>query len=65
MGVINHACTDHSREHALLICASPQLVMGDSLGIRNSFADIGATVAQLFGIPWSGPGTSFSFIIGD
>ncbi len=67
----DHGCdpttpsTDHSREHALLICASPQLLMGDSLGIRNSFADIGATVAQLFGSPWSGPGTSFSFIIGD
>lgn len=67
----DHGCdpttpsTDHSREYALLICVSPQLLSGDSLGIRKSFADIGATIAQLFGIPWSGPGTSFSFIFGD
>ena len=64
----DHGCdpttpsTDHSREYALLIVASPQIRTGYSLGIRESFADIGATVAQLLEIPWTGPGTHFSNI---
>ena len=69
----DHGCdpitpnTDHYREYALLICTSPQILSGNSLGIRKTFADngVGATIAQLFGVPWSGRGTSFSFKFGD
>ncbi len=53
----DHGCdpstpsTDHSREY------TPMLIMGDGvkrgvdLGTRTSFADIGATVAEIFGVP--------------
>ena len=53
------ATTDHTREYA------PLLVLGKSvrpvnLGTRQSFADIAATVAEIFGIPFETPGKSFA-----
>lgn len=51
--------TDHSREYV------PLLVMGDcikanyDLGIRESFADLGATLAEYFEVPYQGYGESF------
>jgi phosphopentomutase len=50
--------TDHSRE------AVPVLVLGGrvrpvSLGERSSFADLGATVAEYFGVPPLAAGVSF------
>ncbi|MEI6157124.1 MAG: phosphopentomutase [Atribacterota bacterium] len=61
----DHGCdpttpsTDHSREYALLLVASPSIYSGFSLGIRESFADIGATVAEGLEVVWRGPGMSF------
>ncbi len=51
--------TDHTREHGLLLAYSPASV-GSDLGTRSSFADVGATVAELLGVAWRGIGTSFA-----
>lgn len=51
--------TDHTREHGLLLAYAPGLP-GTDLGTRGSFADVGATVADLLGEAWAGPGRSFA-----
>jgi phosphopentomutase len=59
----DHGCdpttpsTDHSREYVPLLVHAPGRG-GGSLGTRGSFADLGATVAEFFGVP-SPAGTSF------
>jgi phosphopentomutase len=50
--------TDHSRECVPLLAVGPQVVPGD-IGRRDTFADLGATVAEWFGIAFRGAGTSF------
>lgn len=61
----DHGCdpitpgTDHTRESVPLICWHPQLTAGPSLGVRRSFADIAATVAELYGLSM-GHGRSFA-----
>lgn len=55
--------TDHTREHGLLLAYSPG-VPGSDLGTRESFADVGATVAELLGEVWGGPGTGFGAALG-
>ena len=52
------ASTDHTREYV------PLLIMGKgikpiNLGTRESFADIAATVADIFGVDYQTPGKSF------
>jgi phosphopentomutase len=54
-----HRGTDHTREHGFVLAYSPG-VPGVGLGTRESFADVGATVAELLRVPWSGAGTSFA-----
>jgi phosphopentomutase len=61
----DHGCdpttpsTDHSREYVPLLVKSPGRD-GVPLGTRESFADLGATVAEYFGVgPIPGPGRSF------
>ncbi len=51
--------TDHTREHGLLLAYSPGVPALD-LGTRESFADVGATVVDLLGEVWGGPGRSFA-----
>lgn len=51
--------TDHTREYGLLLAYSPG-IDGRDLGTRSSFADVGATVAELLGVDWPGHGVSFS-----
>jgi phosphopentomutase len=59
----DHGCdpttpsTDHSREYVPLLVHGPGRG-GGSLGIRGSFADLGASVAEHFGLP-ARVGTSF------
>ena len=50
--------TDHTREYVPLIAWSPSRVSGVDLGVRESFCDLGATVADYFGAP-SPRGKSF------
>jgi phosphopentomutase len=51
--------TDHSREHAFLLVYGPGLPGGESLGDRDSFSDLSATVREAFGLPPGPQGTSF------
>lgn len=50
--------TDHSREYAPLLAAGPRVRGGTDLGVRSTFADIGATVADGLDLPWEGPGAT-------
>ncbi len=50
--------TDHAREFVPLLVRGPR-VRPVPLGTRATFADLGATVAAWFGVPFTGAGTSF------
>lgn len=51
--------TDHTREHVPLLVAGPRVRAGADLGIRPTFADLGATLAEFFGAGALAAGTSF------
>ncbi len=61
----DHGCdptfpgTDHTREYVPLLAFRPQ-VPGVSLGVRQGFGDIGATIVDALGAPV--PGTFLSFL---
>ena len=42
--------SDHTREQVPLLAYSPRRARGSALGVRESFADLGATVADYFGV---------------
>lgn len=52
----DHGCdpttpsTDHSREYVPLLIYGKEVLGGVDLGVRESFADIAATVAEIFGL---------------
>jgi phosphopentomutase len=52
------ASTDHARERVPLLVAGPRVVPV-TVGERRTFSDVGATVAEWFGLAWRGRGTSF------
>lgn len=45
------ASTDHSREHAPIVARMKGVERGQALGIRSTFADIGETVLDFYGLP--------------
>ncbi len=49
--------TDHSREHVPLLAVGGG--RGVDLGLRETFADVGATLAEFFGMPQTAVGRSF------
>jgi phosphopentomutase len=51
--------TDHSREHVPVFVVGKAVRPGTDLGTRATFADLGQTVAELFGVPTLAHGTSF------
>ncbi|MET3209031.1 UNVERIFIED_CONTAM: phosphopentomutase [Paenibacillus sp. PvR008] len=52
--------TDHTREYVPLLAYSPRFAAGgQELAVRKTFADIGATVADNFGVKLPEHGTSF------
>ncbi len=61
----DHGCdpttesTDHSREYIPILVYGRKIMQGVDLGIRTSFADIGATVIEYFGLPAWKNGRSF------
>jgi len=61
----DHGCdpttpgTDHSREYVPLLVFGGLLVGGVDLGVRNSFADLGQTIAEALNIDKLPNGTSF------
>ncbi|MFE5317091.1 phosphopentomutase [Paenibacillus sp. NPDC056579] len=54
-----HHGTDHTREYVPLLVYSPALPSPVNLGVRSTFADVGATIADNFGVASTGNGTSF------
>ncbi len=57
--------TDHSREYAPLLVTGPTLRRGVNLGVRDSFADVAATAAELLGLSARlDAGSSFSQALG-
>ncbi|MDL4841215.1 phosphopentomutase [Aquibacillus rhizosphaerae] len=54
-----HHGTDHTREYVPLLVHHKGIETGESLAIRESFADIGATIADNFSIVKPKYGTSF------
>jgi phosphopentomutase len=53
------ASTDHSREYVPLLVTGTQVRRGVDLGTRRTFADVGQTLADLFGVGQLDHGTSF------
>jgi len=51
--------TDHSREYVPLLVYGKRLKADVNLGIRKTFADLQATLAEYFNIPSTGAGESF------
>lgn len=51
--------TDHSREYVPLLVAGPRVRAGTPLGTRATFADLGQTLAEVFGVPPLASGASF------
>jgi len=51
--------TDHAREYVPLFVAGPSVRAGVSLGTRQTFADLGQTVAEIFAVGPLANGTSF------
>lgn len=55
----DHGCdpttssTDHSREHVPLLVYGPKFKAGVNLGTRETFADVAATVAEIFDLDFS------------
>ena len=56
--------TDHTRESVPLLVAGASVQAGVNLGARASFADLGATLAEVFGLPPLANGSSFAREIG-
>jgi phosphopentomutase len=56
--------TDHSREYVPLLVYGQRVRAGVNLGTRESFSDLGATIAELLGIPPVAKGASFAGEIG-
>jgi phosphopentomutase len=54
-----HSGTDHTREYVPLLVYSPSLSDPSSLGIRGTFSDVGASIADNFGAQSPKYGTSF------
>ncbi|MEI6512371.1 MAG: phosphopentomutase [bacterium] len=50
--------TDHTREHVPILVYSPILQVGIDYGTRTPFSDIGATIAQVFGVALPSAGKS-------
>jgi phosphopentomutase len=51
--------TDHSREHVPLLVYGPSVRAGVDLGTRQTFADLGQTLAKVFSVGPLDHGTSF------
>lgn len=51
--------TDHNREYVPLLVYGQNIKADYDLGIRSTFADVAATLAQCHQIPYEGPGSSF------
>jgi phosphopentomutase len=51
--------TDHSREHVPILLAGARVAAGADIGLRPTFADLGQTIAEVFGVGPLESGRSF------
>ena len=51
--------TDHSREYVPVLLAGARVKAGTNIGSRSTFADLGQTLAENFGVGPLAHGTSF------
>lgn len=51
--------TDHTREYIPILNYGPQIKGGENIGIRESFADIAATIGEALGVDYQGAGESY------
>ena len=56
--------TDHTRECVPLLAYGPHVLSGKDLGLRKTFADLGQTLAEAFGVTSLAAGTSFASELG-
>jgi phosphopentomutase len=56
--------TDHTRECVPLLAYGPYVLSGKDLGLRKTFADLGQTLAEAFGVTSLAAGTSFAGELG-
>lgn len=56
--------TDHTRECVPLLAYGEPIRPGVDLGVRSTFADLGQTLADAFGVEALAAGTSFAHILG-
>jgi len=54
-----HSGTDHTREHVPVLVWGRNICQGVNLGVRDTYADLSATVLDFFGIENTIKGTSF------
>ncbi|MCR4442261.1 MAG: phosphopentomutase [Peptococcaceae bacterium] len=55
--------TDHSREYVPLLVYGREVKAGVDLGIRKTFADIAATISELYQLPFKCRGESFLSLV--
>ena len=55
--------TDHSREYVPILISGKSIKKGVNLGVRETFADLAATLADLLGVKPPPYGTSFKPLI--
>lgn len=58
-----HPGTDHTREYVPILLFSPSFQSPASIGIRGTFADLGATIAENFGVSSTDQGESFLHLL--
>jgi len=51
--------TDHTREYIPILNYTPSVFIGKNIGVRNSFADIAATIADALDVPLKTAGLSY------
>ena len=56
--------SDHTREEVPLLAYGEPVRAGVNLGVRATFADLGQTLAQAFGVEPLAAGTSFAGELG-
>jgi phosphopentomutase len=55
--------TDHTREYVPLLITGAVIKAGANIGVRASFADLAATIADILGVAAPPAGTSFKLIL--
>lgn len=69
MVTADHGCdpgftgTDHTREYVPCLIYGDRIKGEQNLGLRASYADMGATIGELFGLAYRGDGESFASLL--